>query len=707
MPPDLSGGPGLPGWDLPDGDVGLWRRAGRFARRNRHVTIPLAVVPAMMTAAEILHREHLGTPVAIAAGIAALAAAFRAPHHWDRPAEVAYAQASVFAGGAWLSAAACLGVRYGWHHPGLHYGMEYLLAAGSAGWGIPWWLHKRPRGKRGRRAHEREVAGWNRWWQMHAPAWGVAGSGIVDVVAVESHGTVVMESLLIQLWGGRQTHATIKNLHPLIESSLRGYVAHGMTRSEVNKADPSQVWLHVKIDDPLREEIAWDYSMVPGDITLPAPLGTREGGELLEASLRSSFFILGKTRSGKSNELSVMLAAITACRNARTLMIDMKGGRAGRPWLPAVDWLATTIEEARLVLACGVAEVKARAADAYNGGDEQLEPTDDVPTLFIVIDETREVTSTVEGDTKCRNAVATIATQGAGVEVYLIILTQYGRLDESVGSDVTRSNLDGRLCFQTAERAHGTFALGDDAYNKVDTTRLASKGEFYYRANSDTWLEQIRGPHVPHRLVREIAARNATATQLHERPLELYATDWQETYDMRWTRLPRKFWNDAPQVAHLEDAEDIEQPAAAPAPPPREPDEMDRLVADINAEIDEAPAVTSADIARAMELRAARGEGPPDLRADHDQRRRLFAHLLQSATGDGITPVQLQGSGIGRTMTFAMIKQLTEAGVVTQRGTPGSRAVRYLPSGDVWEAMEALERAAGRLAAEARELAGV
>jgi hypothetical protein len=313
----------------------------------------------------------------------------------------------------------------------------------------------------------------------------------------------------------------------------------------------------------------------------------------------------------------------------------------------------------------------------------------------------------VAGDTQCRNDVATIATQGAGVEVYLIILTQYGRLDESVGSDVTRSNLDGRLCFQTAERAHGTFALGDDAYNKVDTTKLASKGEFYYRANSDTWMEQVRGPHVPHRLVREIAARNAAATQLHERPLELYATDWQEIYDMRWSRLPRKFWNDAPQTAHLEDAEHLEHPSA-PAPPPRQPDEIDRQVADINAEIDEAPAVTSADIARAMELRAARGEGPPDLRADHDQRRRLLAHLIQSAGPEGITRVQLsKGSGIGRTMTFQILGQLTEAGVVIKKGAEGSKAVRYRADGDVWEAMVALDEAAGRLAAEAREMAGV
>jgi hypothetical protein len=294
-----------------------------------------------------------------------------------------------------------------------------------------------------------------------------------------------------------------------------------------------------------------------------------------------------------------------------------------------------------------------------------------------------------------------------GVEVYLKDVTQYGSLEESVGTEQIRSNLPERMCFQTETRAHGTFALGEDAHSKVDTTKLAKKGQFFYRADSETESEMMRAPHVPHKLARQIAVRNAEVTGRHERYLELYATNWQETYDMRWTRLPMIFWNDAPQTAGLEDAEHVEQ-SAAPAPPPRQPDEIDRQVADINAEIDEAPAVTTADIALAMELRAARGEGPPDLRADHDQRRRLLARLLQAAGPDGITPVQLsKGSGIGRTMTFQLLGQLTEAGVVIKKGAEGSRAVRYVATGDVRAAMIALDEAAGRLAAEARELAGV
>jgi len=679
MPPDPVPPEFAPGWAPGQREnEEIARKAWRFYWRNRHVTIPLSVAPVMLAAADILHAEHLGMQVACGAIVAAVVAAWRAPYRWDRTGEVAYAQATTIAAGLWLTLGAYLGAGPLIPHHGAHYSaMEYALAAGSLAWGIPFWQHKRPRDKRARRNHARQVRAWNEWWQMRAPAWGVAGSGVVDV---KEHAG--MESLLIQLWAGRQTQASVKAVIPLVESALGGYVDHGMTRLEVNKSNPSQAWLHLKREDPLRDEIEWDPSMAPGDITLPAPIGKQENGEMLGISLRKGFFILGKTRSGKSNELSVMLAAITKCRNARVFLIDMKGGRAARPWLPAVDWLATTIEEARLVLACAVAE--------------QLDPTDDCPTLFIVIDETHEVTSTMAGDAQCRRDLATIASQGSGVELYPIDLSQYGALAESVGTEQTRSNLDGRMCFQTAERSHGTFGLGDDAHNKVDTTRLKEKGQFIYRENSETNLEQVRGPHVPHKLARRIALGNAASTDLHARPLRLYATAWQETYDTRWTRLPERFRGDAPQVEHMEHIEHSPR-ASGVTPPPREPDDVDRQVAEIN----EACPVSDADIARAMAQRAARGEGPPDLRADHDRRRRIFAAILQGARDGGVRPVELEkGSGLGHTWVALTLRTLVSDGFA-DKPTKG----KYVPIGDIWEGLESIRLRTEQLGADAREMA--
>lgn len=707
----------VPRWEPPPLDV--WeseaelvqahKRMWRFAVRNRHVTIPLAVPAAMLAAGAVLHGQHPGLEVpALAAALADVTMWFQADrkwspeprwHGWRWTSEVAYARATVIAGGAWLVLAGDIGP--------LRSGLDMLLAAGCLAWGVPFWAHKRPRDKRARRRHARQVARWNLWWQSHAPAWGAAGSGVTD--CKEHNG---QESLLIQLWAGRQSIATIKGVIPLLESALGGYVHHGMTRLEINKANPSQVWLHLKREDPLREVIEWSPDMAPGDITEPAPLGVLESGEWLYQCLMASWFVNGRSRWGKSNELSVMLATSTGCRNARTLMIDMKGGRATRPWLPALDWVATTTDEADLMMRFVMAEIKARGAYAYNG-DEQLQPTEEVPALFLVIDETYEVTSEMSrspGAGRRAGWLATIASQGQGLAIYVIVLTQYGALAESVGTEETRLNLNIRMCFQTEKREHGTFALGDDAQNMVDTTKLAEVGQFYFRANSKTRPEQVRGPHISHDMARQIAASNARRTGLHDRPLTVYASDWQQVYDTRWERLPQGFMADAPQAAHIAPSPGEEAPMPAnkiniPAPAA---DDIDAQVAAINAEVDATPG-TDEDIRRAAEQRAARGAGPVDVRGDHERKRRQFAALLQAAgAGEygqppaGIRPKQLHDeTGLGRTWIHGQLSALVDAGAVTKRDG------WYAPLGDVWEALETIRREGERLGAEARAMAGI
>jgi hypothetical protein len=673
----------------------------RFAWRNRHATGPLAAPPAMFAAGEILHAIHHPLDVLVVCGSVAVVTWFKAPHKWSAEprwhgwqwtSEVIYSRATAIGAGGWLVLAAYAGV----HGP-----QETTLAVLGAAWGVPFWLHKRPRGKRKRRRHERRVARWNAWWQSHAAAWGAAGSGVVDV---KDHGA--MESLLVQLRGGRQSVATVRNIAPLLESALGGYVHHGMTRIEIVKSNPSQVWVHLKREDPLREVIPWDDSMCPDDITREGPLGLRETGTWLTTCLRSGFFILGRTRRGKSNELSVMLATATKCRNARVLLIDMKGGRSARPWLPSVDWLATTIEEARLILAFALAEVKARGAYAYNG-EEQLTPTDEVPTLFIVIDETYGVTSEYAGDTRCAAMLAEISGAGQGVEVYPWVTSQYGALDTTVRTEQTRSNLNKRMCFQTEHHEHGAFALGEDARRGVDATNLAEKGQFYFRADSETSPEQIRGPHLAHAAATELAIRNAELTELHSRPLRAYcgaqpisaeqgALTWQQVYDSRWSRLPASFRRDAPQVQ---------------ATPPQEtatgankinfrPVHPDAAL--INADIDESPDVSDEDIRRARDLRAERGEAI-DFGSEHDRRRARFASLLESASERGITPAQLKAaSGLGRTWIHENLAALCAGGAA--RKIADGRYVAL--TGDVAGALAVIHGEADDLAAAARQMAG-
>jgi hypothetical protein len=694
------------------------RRMWQFAVRNRHVTIPLAVPAAMLAAGAILHGAHLGFEAGLTAAAASVTTWFVAAkaevtrdgqqkpkwprdpriRDWRWASELAYVRSTVGGGTLWLFLAAMFGPTQTW--------LEVMLGALCAAWGGLFWWHKRPRDRKARRRHERHVQSLNMWWQMHAPAWSAGGSGIVDVRDHDG-----LESWLVQLWGGRQTHAVIRNLLPSLESALGGYVHHGMARSEINKANPSQVWIHLKRQDPLREVIEWDDSMAPGDITKPAPLGVKETGGWKRASLRKGWFIIGRTRSGKSNEESVMLATITRCRNARVLLIDRKGGRAARPWLPALDWVATSIEEARLVLRCMTAETAARGMYAYNG-DEQLTPTDEVPTLFVFIDEAFWVTGETSGDARCAADLATISGAGQGVEIYPVVISQYGALDTTVRTEQTRSNLNGRMCFQTEHAEHGVFALGEDARNGIDATKLEQKGTFYFREDAKTSPEQIRAPHFPHALARPSAVRNAELTDLYSRPLRLYcgaqpisdeegAPTWQQVYDGRWSRLPAEFRRDAPQAAGPDapaPPEDRTMPANKINLRPEHPE-----AAAINADVAGDPDITDAAILAARQAAAARGE-PVDLLTEQDRRRHRFATLLQQAPQppSGITPAQLKASGMGRTFIHQQLNALIIAGAVIKTGDG-----LYSATADVWAAMEKIRRDGDDLAAEARQMAGV
>ena len=665
--------PPLPDAGEPRGDLlPVWGAA----RRNRHVTVPLAVPAGFAAAGEVLAAlPHAGVPTI--AGSVALSGAvwWAAPHKWDRSVERWYARASVLAAGAWLSAAAVMGL-----------GVPELaaLGAGSVAWGIPWWWHKRPR-----RQAATVVAEWARWWQYYASRWGVAGSQVIDVTTAG-----VIDTLHVQLWAGHQHKKQVDEALPLIESALRGHVDAGMTRCEMVKGHPDQVLVHLKRANPHAVEVAWDESLCPGSVTGLAPIGKDEAGEWVFAPLLVNWFGIGKTRWGKSNELSVLLASWTACRDALPpWIIDLKGGRSARPWAECADWIATTVEEARLILGCAAAEVRARARDWY-AGTEQGVPTPDVPAIPVVVDESHGVLSTMAGDTQCRRLAAVVASEGSGVNVHEWVFTQYGALDESVGTEQIRGNLPARLCFAVSQADHGQFALPDWA--KLDPSRLENKGEFYWRLGPDGASAPCRGPHMDHDLVREIAARNAA---IGRPPLRLFCGDqvayragdrdvtWQEVYDSRHARLPAAF---RPAGHH------------APAPPPEAPmiptvtvpETPEQIAQRIEDEVASIPDLADPPLV------------DPAVLADAVTRRKmLWARLLTEAPAAGISPAQLtEGSGMSRSWTHLQLTALTDLGVITK---PADGRYLSVPGQDVWAGLERIREANSRLAEEARQMVSV
>lgn len=638
-------GPAFPAWDT--------------LRRNRHVTVPMAVPPAFLAAgAALATSPQAGIPTAVGAGVLAGSVWWAAPHKWDRRPEQWYARASALAGGAWMSATALLGL-----------GVPELIAAGVLGtaWGIPWFLHKRTR------KHEAGmVARWNFWWLHYAAAWDLAGSHILDVTT-----SGVIDTLHVQLRAGHQHLADVKAILPKLESALQGHVKARMTRCEVHPGNPSQVLVHLKRENPHKIEYGWDGSKCPTSITGTMPLGKDEHGAwVMVPCLAPNWFLIGALGGGKSNELSVMLASITGCEDALTWGIDLKGGKSLRPWIGALDWVATTVDEARLMLRALLAEVRARARDGYDG-NEELVPTPDVPAIFLFLDEAHNIVSDMSGDPECQRLLAAVASECRSSAIRVVVATQYGALYESVGSEQIRGNLMNRICFKVADAAHGQFALDD--WSSLDASRLDTAGEFYYRLQGAAGSSPCRGPHLRHADVREIAARNAA---IQRPPLRLYAAEHQATYDARHDRQPAAFRRAGHPL--------LEAPMT-PAPPPTASSgwiaEALERIEDTVAAIPDSPAPPTVD--------------PALLEDEMTRKKRLWALLLQQAQPPGIRPRDLNtGSGMSSSWTHQQLSALIENGVVTK---PADGRYLVVPGQDAWDGLQRIKASHDRTA----DLAGV
>lgn len=326
---------------------------------------------------------------------------------------------------------------------------------------------------------------WSRKWDAEVA--GVVqkakGTRVVDAEQLD----VEFYRLLIQLTPGVNELDGFCNAAGAIAQAL--HLKKSGVNTEEHPTDDSLVYVKVRRDFPLKDPVAWDESQAPETVTEPLWMGLNEVKQPFRLPLLyNHMLVLGTTRWGKSNQLSAMIANLTKCRDEIILMIDLKGGAEARLWAPNLFWVATTPEEAKLMLAWVVQVIKARP-QLYS--KRKVHPTRKRPHFTVIVDESNELTGMNCVDKDIRTLAEKVATQGAGMAVSLVMATQYGSL-ESLGSSVLRSNLTLGMCFRTRERADGQFVF--DNWMMIDTSKIAVKGQFYCAPDPDSAPQVARGP---------------------------------------------------------------------------------------------------------------------------------------------------------------------------------------------------------------------
>ena len=209
-------------------------------------------------------------------------------------------------------------------------------------------------------------------------------------------------------------------------------------------------------------------------------IGRQEDGSWLKMLLREMHaLIVGTTGSGKSNFINVLVAQLAACNDTLIWMIDMKQGRAARPWFqawedgraeaPPIDWVATTREEAWLMVNAVLAAAQTRAATGIGGN--KIIPSAALPEIVLIVDETAIIMGSERGtrlelgegahtNTEFIRKEDEILQTGRSEAVAGIFATQRGT-NSMTGSGDSKANLTTRIALKPASLSELQYVIPD------------------------------------------------------------------------------------------------------------------------------------------------------------------------------------------------------------------------------------------------------
>jgi hypothetical protein len=398
--------------------------------------------------------------------------------------ERVYAAAVIFAAGVWVAATAVLGP---FTQP-----LPLTLAVGTVVLALPWWSHRRRRAKV---RVERKLAA----WPDIARAIGLIGSEVM--------------SATVDVWGWRarfrlargQTITDVTARIPAIESGLgtfRGAVRIYPTPDDL----ANRFELRVLDTDPHADAIPSPGPSVRS-ITESIELGPFEDAAPCQVLfLRRHALFAGTTGSGKSGGLNVLMANLTACQDVIIWAIDLKKGMELGPWQECLDRLATTPEQAAVLLRDAVAILQARAEYLARHGRRTWDPSPEMPALIIVIDEYAEL---AEQAPNAMDYTDSIARLGRALAVTLVAATQRPT-QKAMGQGAVRSQMDMRICFRVREPRDVDLVLGQGMLSAGwNAHKLNAPGKFLISAQEHDIPRRARAYLVTDEAVAYTAARHA------------------------------------------------------------------------------------------------------------------------------------------------------------------------------------------------------
>ncbi|MDX2559334.1 hypothetical protein PV371_06690 [Streptomyces sp. TX20-6-3] len=237
----------------------------------------------------------------------------------------------------------------------------------------------------------------------------------IRVLAVETWPTGTGFTIDAELPAGGTTYDRIAKESARLSADAR--LPHGCTATASQGIDQGRVLIDVTTVNVLAEEVTYPTDYGPLSLLKGIPWGLRTDGRQVSAYLREQCaLVVGPTGSGKTNMVHTVLAGFARATDVLTWVIDLNAGSAGLPWVrpaltaddqgmrPGVDWLASTHEEAALMLDAAVRIAKHRKMayqDLMSKANTDLLPISaQIPQIEIVIDEGAEILVSMDRPSK-------------------------------------------------------------------------------------------------------------------------------------------------------------------------------------------------------------------------------------------------------------------------------------------------------------------
>jgi hypothetical protein len=240
------------------------------------------------------------------------------------------------------------------------------------------------------------------------------------------------------------------------------------------------VIMRIRERDGLRDAATLTPELRARTINEPLVMGRQEDGSWLKILFREMHaLVVGTTGSGKSNWINVLIAQLASCNDTVIWMIDMKNGRAAKPWFqawedgradaPPIDWVATTREEAWLMMEAVLMAAHVRSKSGIGGN--KIIPTPALPEICLLVDETAIIFGAERGTRSELGEDAHTNVQfirkeeevlqtGRSEAVVGIFATQRGT-NSMAGSGDSKANLTTRVALKPATRDELQYVIPD------------------------------------------------------------------------------------------------------------------------------------------------------------------------------------------------------------------------------------------------------